>query len=100
MFAIQYQVFTNLENPNSKYGIRKPWDENCSAENHQKIVENNPPKKSGDPPPNFQIHVADTIFSANTLKLIGGSLAGYSPPTQVHRACRLVKLHANNITYT
>ena len=27
MFTIQYKVSTNLRNPNSKTGIRKPWAE-------------------------------------------------------------------------
>ena len=31
MFTIQYKVFTDLQNPNSKSGIRKPL-----AKNHQK----------------------------------------------------------------
>ena len=36
MITIQYKVFTNLRNPNSKTGIRKPWVENRSSENRKK----------------------------------------------------------------
>ena len=36
MFTLQYKVFTDLQNPNSKYKIRKPWAENRSSENRKK----------------------------------------------------------------
>ena len=81
MFIIQYKVSTNLQNPNFKSIIRKPWDEN-------------------------PYHGLKTVCW-KTVENNGGGLAGYPPPAfpaQPYHAYKLVKvkvkLHAKNITYT
>ena len=66
MFTIQYKVSTNLQNPNSNTGIRKPWAEkpntmDCKTTHHN-TTKNNQKKKLGALPPNPQIHVVDTIL--------------------------------------
>jgi hypothetical protein len=104
MFTIQYKVFTNLRNPSSKSIIGKTWAENP---NHglktvrRKTVENSATKK------NWGLHPQTTgsalwiwFRCANAPKPTGGGLVGYPPLAQVHRTCKLVKLHAKNITHT
>ena len=79
MFTIQYNVFTNLQNPNSNYGIRKPWAKNP---NHglksvsRNTVENNKKKFSvstfESPNPHYEYG-----FDDNPPKMTTGALAGY-----------------------
>lgn len=84
---MQYKVFIILRNPNPKFGIRKPWDENPYhglKTFRWKIVENNPKKKkfwgSAPEPPD---PLCRYNFATNAPKPIGGALASYPPPTHV-----------------
>ena len=77
MFTIQYKVSTNLRNPNSKIGIRKPWAKkpntmDCKTANHT-IAKNNPKFFSGALPSNPQIHVVDMVLVLTHQKLTRGS---------------------------
>ena len=109
MFTIQYKVSTNLRNPNSNTGIRKPWTEkpntmDCKTAYHN-TAKNDPKKFSGAPPQNPQIRIADNGFGANAPKTNRGGPSGL-PPSSAPGAGALcmglvelgVKLHAKNIT--
>jgi len=107
MFTIQYKVSTNLRNPNSNTGIRKPWTEkpntmDCKTAYHN-TAKNDPKKKnSGAPPPNPWIHIADNNFGANAPKIDKGGPSRLPPfgasASRVGLVELGVKLHAKNIT--
>ena len=92
MFAIQYKVSTNLRNPNSNTGIRKPWTEKPNTMDCKTVYHNNAKNDTiyflGAPPSNPQIHVVDNSFGANSPKTNRGALAGYPPVTPLRRARR------------
>ena len=107
MFTIQYKVSTNLRNPNSNTGIRKPWTEKPNTMDRKTAYHNtakNGPKKifSGAPPSYPQICVANNGFGANALKTDRGGPSGLPPSgagaSRVGLVELGVKLHAKNIT--
>ena len=93
MFTIQYKVSTNLRNPNSNTGIRKPWTEKPNTMDRKTAYHNT--AKNG---PNFffrGLHpqtprsaLRITVFELTLGKPTGGALAGYPPVTPLRRARR------------
>ena len=81
MFKIQYKVSTNLRNPNSNTGIRKPWTKKPNTMDCKTAYHNTTKNDKGGP---------------------SGLPPCDPPPAQVHCAYRLVelgvKLHAKSIT--
>ena len=76
MFRIQYKVFTNLQNPNSKTEIRKPWAKNRLSKTISKPLKTTQKENLWALPMNPQIYIADTILGATTQKPITRSLEG------------------------
>ena len=110
MFTIQYKVFTNLLNVNSKTRIRKPWAKKCLSENHPLENRQKQPKIKTiggsisnrcwfAPISPHRIHIVDMVLDSNKPKPTRGALAGYPPSVQVHRTYTLVKLHAKNVKH-
>ena len=108
MFTIQYKVSTNLQNPNSNTGIRKPWTEKPNTMDCKTAYHNT---AKNDPifflfsralPLNPRIHIADNGFGANALKTDRGGPSGLPPSgagaSHVELVELGVKLHAKNIT--
>ena len=82
MFKIQYKVSTNLRNPNSNTGIRKPWTKkpntmDCKTAYHN--TAKNGPKffLRGLCPQTPRSALRITVLELMLWKLTGGALSGY-----------------------
>ena len=105
-FTIQYKVSTNLRNPNSNIGIRKPWTKkpntmDCKTAYHN-TAKNDPNFFFEGSVSNPWIRIADNGFGANALKTNRGGPSGLPPFSAGASRVGLVelglRLHAKNIT--